>query len=430
MNKQIASDTAPVPVIKMENINKRFELVAEGPDSVFELLISRFSRNQPTKRSGSKKQALWAVKDVNLDIFSGESIGILGQNGSGKSTLLKLITRILHPTTGRIMVQGRIGALLELGAGFHPELTGRENIYLNASILGLSKRDIQNHFDSVVAFSELEDFIDTPVKFYSSGMYMRLGFSVAVHVNPQILIVDEILAVGDQAFQEKCINHIYDMKRRGTTIILVSHNLDLMRKLCTRLVWMEKGQIRACGAPEEMIQKYLVFLQTREHRSLYQLQKGFDRIGTGDVEITAVRLLDKDQQEQTVFVTGQSLTIEISYWAHRTVPKPEFGLAIFREDGVQINGPNTQFSGLDIEEIAGTGVISYHIAKLPLLPARYIISVAVHDSRYPITYDHHDKAYEFQVSNGDTREIFGLILMPATWSWTPSKDGLVDSLER
>lgn len=408
----------------MENINKRFEFVAESPNSIFELLLSRFSTNQQAKRPSSKKQSLWAVNDVNLDIFPGESVGILGQNGSGKSTLLKLITRILHPTTGRITVQGRIGALLELGAGFHPELTGRENIFLNASILGLSKHDIQTHFDSVVAFSELEDFIDTPVKYYSSGMYMRLGFSVAVHVNPQILIVDEILAVGDQAFQEKCINHIYGMKRRGTTIILVSHNLDMMRKLCDRLIWIEKGKIRDQGVPEEMIQKYLVFLQTREHRSLFQANNNFERMGTGDVEITAVHLLDENKKEQPVFVTGKPFTIEIHYLAHQPVPKPEFGLAIFREDGVQVNGPNTQFSGLDIEEIAGAGVVSYHVPELPLLPARYVISVAVHDSRYPITYDHHDKAYTFQVSNGKTREIFGMVLMPATWSWTPGNDKL------
>jgi lipopolysaccharide transport system ATP-binding protein len=422
MNEQTGLD--PETIIKLDNVGKRFELVAEAPDSVFELLISRFSRNRQTKRIWQRKHALWAVKDVNLDVVSGECVGFLGQNGSGKSTLLKLITRILHPTTGRITVQGRIGALLELGAGFHPELTGRENIFLNASILGLSKQEIHTHFDSVVAFSELEEFIDTPVKFYSSGMYMRLGFSVAIHVNPQILIVDEILAVGDQAFQEKCINHIFDMKRRGTTIILVSHNLDMMRKLCTRLIWMEKGQVRASGNPEDMIQKYLVFLQTREHRSLSQVQKDFERLGTGDIEITGVRFLDKDQQEQPGFVTGEALTIEISYVAHRAVLNPEFGLAIYREDGVQINGPNTQFSGFDIGKISGAGAICYHVPELPLLPACYVLSVAVHDSRYPIVYDHHVKAYEFQVSNGSTREIFGVVLMPAKWSWSPGYDGL------
>lgn len=424
MSNQIVSDIKPV--IKIENISKRFELVAEAPDSIFELLMSRLSPNPQAKRIRQKKQPLWAVKDVNLDVVPGECIGFLGQNGSGKSTLLKLITRILHPTTGRIMVQGRIGALLELGAGFHPELTGRENVYLNASILGLSKHDIETHFDSVVAFSELEEFIDTPVKFYSSGMYMRLGFSVAVHVNPQILIIDEILAVGDQAFQEKCINHIFEMKRGGTTIILVSHNLDMMRKLCTRLVWLDKGQVQAIGTPEDMIQQYLVFLQTREHRSLGQVQRDFERLGTGDVVITAVRLLDKDQQEQTVFTTGNPLNIEINYVAHRPVKKPEFGLAIYREDGVQINGPNTQFSGLNIEEISGAGTVCYHIPELPLLPAKYVVSAAVHDSRYPITFDHHVKAYEFQVSNGRTREIFGLVLVPATWSWTPDGDAFVE----
>lgn len=405
------------PVIELENLGKRFEIVTENPQSILELLISRLPGSQPSQQRD--KHDLWAVKDVNLAIEPGQCLGIIGQNGSGKSTLLKLVARILRPTTGRITVRGRVSALLELGTGFHPDLTGRENIYLNASVLGLSKKDTEAHFNSVVAFSELEEYIDTPVKYYSSGMYMRLGFSIAVHVDPQILIIDEILAVGDQAFQEKCINHIYDMKQKGTTIVLVSHNLDVMRKLCTHLVWMEKGEIRAYGAAEKLIQQYLRFLFERGHHPSPKTTKKFERLGTGDVEITAVRLLDDEEEEEEDFLTGEAMTIEINYVAHKPVENPEFGLAIYRQDDVQVSGPNTQFSGFPIDRINGPGVVRYCIPELPLLPASYVISVAVHDTQYALTYDHHDKAYEFQVSGGGTREIFGLVHIPATWEWEP-----------
>jgi lipopolysaccharide transport system ATP-binding protein len=413
------SKQQPQPVIRLENVSKRFETVSEKPQSFLEMLIATFSIRNRRQKSRKSHNSLWAVRDVSLEVAPGECVGILGQNGSGKSTLLKLITRIIRPTNGRIIVAGRVSALLELGTGFHPDLTGRENIYLNASLLGLDKEYVQEHFDSVVAFSELEEFIDLPVKFYSSGMYMRLGFSIAVHVKPQILIVDEILAVGDQSFQEKCINHIYDMKRQGVTIILVSHGLDIMRKLCTRIVWMQRGQVRSQGAAETIIQEYLALMQENSEHGLRQTDdETFERLGTGDVEITGVRLLDKAHQEQDTFMTGEPFIVEISFTAHKAVQEPEFGLAIYRQDGVQINGPNTQFAGFHIEQIAGEGKIYYRVDALPLLPAMYELSAAVHDSRYSLTYDHHVMAYSFQVSSGGTRELFGLVEIPATWSLT------------
>ena len=412
----------PIPqshfVIKLENISKRFETISEKPQSFLETIIAYFSIRNRQQRKKDTTNSLWAVKDVSLEVAPGECVGILGQNGSGKSTLLKLITRIIRPTNGRIVVDGRVSALLELGTGFHPDLTGRENIYLNASLLGLDKAYIHEHFDSVVAFSELEEFIDLPVKFYSSGMYMRLGFSIAVHVKPQILIIDEILAVGDQSFQEKCINHIYDMKRQGVTIILVSHSLDIMRKLCTRIVWMQKGQVRAQGSAEAIIQEYLALMQEHGQHGLRHADASFERLGTGDIEITGVRLLDKEQKEQDTFITGEPFRVEISFTAHKAVKEPEFGLAIYRQDGIQINGPNTQFAGFYIEKVEGKGKICYQVESLPLLPAMYVLSAAVHDSRYTLTYDHHVKAYPFQVGSGGTRELFGLVEIPATWTLT------------
>jgi lipopolysaccharide transport system ATP-binding protein len=414
---------SPATLVKLEHLSKRFEAVSEAPHSLLELLVSRLSPGNQRPLSRAKKQPFWVVQDLNLEVLAGECLGVLGQNGSGKSTLLKLIARIIRPTSGRIMVNGHVSALLELGAGFHNDLTGRENIYLNGSLLGLDRQTIESHFDSIVAFSELAAFIDMPVKFYSSGMYMRLAFSIAVHVRPQILIVDEILAVGDQAFQEKCINHIYDMKRRGVTIILVSHSLDLMRKLCTRLVWMHNGTIRAGGEPEAVIQQYLMYLHEHGRQGLAQSKKEFDRLGNGDIEITGVRLLDERQQEQAVFMTGQPLTVEIGFIAHKPVEEPEFGLAIFRQDGVQINGPNTQFAGVRMDKVEGKGKVCYQIERLPLLPATYLLSVAVHDSRYPLTYDHHDKAYEFQVGSGGTREIHGIVEIQASWCWMLASEG-------
>jgi lipopolysaccharide transport system ATP-binding protein len=422
--------TTPI-VIKLENVSKRFEMATEKPQSFLETLIARFSLRHRHHYQPQQKQdqSFWAVNNVSLDIHSGESIGILGRNGSGKSTLLKLITRVIRPNNGRIMVTGRVSALLELGAGFQPDMTGRENIYLNASLLGLEKEYIQTHFEAIVAFSELGDFIDVPVKFYSSGMYMRLGFSIAVHIMPQILIVDEILAVGDQSFQEKCINHIYDMKRNGVTIILVSHSLDMMRKLCTKVVWMEKGVMRAEGDAEQVIQLYLDSLQENAHQPLFQTEKEIQRLGNGDIEITGVRLLDKDGNEVEDFNTGDALTIEMQYMAHRPVVEPEFGLAIYREDGVQVNGPNNQFAGFPIPKVEGAGKVLYQIKSLPLLPGSYLVSVAVHNARYMMTYDHHVKAYGFQVGSAGTREIYGLVQMAAEWAWQEGEDDEDDKVE-
>lgn len=246
-------EVATKPAIQLERISKRFSFTEEQPSTLLEQLIDLV---RPRRKIQRHRKKLWAVKDVTLDVMPGQALGIIGRNGSGKSTLLKLIARILRPTKGRIVVRGRVSALLELGAGFHADLTGRENVYLNAAILGLSREEIDTHFDSVVSFSELEEFIDMPVKHYSSGMYMRLGFSVAIHVNPDILIVDEVLTVGDQAFQAKCINHIHQTRESGATIVLVSHNAEMIADLCSHVAWLEQGQMRNYGPVNEVLPLY------------------------------------------------------------------------------------------------------------------------------------------------------------------------------
>lgn len=410
------------PIIEFENVSKRFSFTSEKPQSVLETIISAFSRNK------AAAQDLWAVKDVSFAIQPGQCFGIIGRNGSGKSTVLKLIARILRPTNGRIIVRGRVSALLELGAGFHQDLTGRENIYLNASLLGLDEAETNARFADIVAFSELGDFIDMPVKHYSSGMYMRLGFSVAIHMRPDILIVDEILAVGDQAFQTKCLDAILKLRRSGTTIIMVSHNLNVMRTMCTHLLWMNKGKPVAMGLVEEIAAEYQAYSYAREET---QFADGVasQPPATSDVQITAVRFLNDCGEEQQTFQTGDAMIIEMEYRARKPVHNPEFGLAIHRQDGVHVNGPNTKLAGVDLGVVEGSGVIRYHIAHLPLLPARYQVSTAVHDSQTHYCYDYHKEAYAFRVVSGGTTELDGLIAIPSTWEKVthekePVKDGV------
>ena len=415
-----------MPVVKLENVEKRFSFTESRPSTILEQVLALV---RPRRRLQRGHKDLQAVDNVSLEIMPGESLGIVGRNGSGKSTLLKLIARIIRPSQGRIVVYGRVSALLELGVGFHPDLTGRENIYLNAAVLGLSREEIDAHYDSVVQFSELGEFINMPVKHYSSGMYMRLGFSVAIHVNPDILIVDEILAVGDQKFQEKCIQRIFEMKHKGVTIILVSHNVEMIRRICTQVLWMEQGDVRALGATEQVIQQYLEFMHQQEEDPVAVSQREeSDRWGTGDIRITGVRLLDANGEEQQHFQTGDSLTIEMAYTAHRPVEEPEFGLAIYRQDGTHINGPNSRLGGLKTGTVTGSGIVRYEVEELLLLPARYEVSVAIHNSHLSYAYDYQKRAYSFRVVPGGTPEVHGLVAFPAQWQWEPEEELLLHSV--
>ena len=397
------------PIIRFQNVDKRFAFTKEKPQSVMETFIALFSRRKQPKQP---PESLWAVRRVSFDVLPGQCFGIVGRNGSGKSTILKLMARILRPNNGRIVINGRVSALLELGAGFHPDLTGRENVFLNAALLGFDEASTHAYYDRIVAFSELEEFIDMPVKHYSSGMYMRLGFSVAIHMQPDILIVDEILAVGDQAFQSKCINAIMEMKNSGTTIIIVSHNVNLVRTLCTHILWIDKGVPQAYGLVDEIAAEYVAHAYQQKGQPIASV---FTRGGSGEIEITGTRFLDEHGKPQETFATGDSMTIEICYHAHKPIPNPEFGLAIFRQDGVQVNGPNTQAAGVDLGIVEGVGLVRYEIDRLPLLPATYLVTTAVHDSRSHQCYDYHKQAYTFRVSQGITQELDGLVKLSASW---------------
>lgn len=396
------------PVIRFENVTKRFKL-AHAQSSVVESVLHRLHlRRVP-------QEEMMAVNEVSFVVNRGESVGLIGHNGSGKSTLLKLATQILRPTSGEVSVIGRISALLELGAGFHEDLTGRENIYLNGSILGLSRAEIDKKLADIISFSELEQFIDTPVKHYSSGMYMRLGFSVAVHCDPDVLLVDEILAVGDGPFQRKCLDRIQELKDGGVTIIMVSHHLETLQKLCDRLVWMDHGNMVAEGTTTEISGRYKAHM---DERIKAQGGRGYiaNRSGTHEAEITEVRFLDQYGEVQTQFGLGESMTVELSYVAHRPIFNPEIGCAIYHSEGLQLTGANNQSHGLELEKIIGTGKLCYHIRRLPFLPGQYNVSVAIHDSNQPIPYDYHQNAYRFSITTDRPTDLQGLIAVDAGWS--------------
>lgn len=396
------------PIICFQSVTKRFKMATARNRSFLKSLTGRVN-------GGDDADMLWAVNDVSFDVQRGESVGLVGHNGSGKSTLLKLATKILTPTSGSIQVSGRISPLLELGAGFHADLTGRENIYLNGSVLGLSNPEIDERLDAIIAFSELEQFIDIPVKHYSSGMYMRLGFSVAVHCDPDLLLVDEILAVGDRAFQRKCLDRIAQLKRQGVTIMMVSHSLDTLLKLCDSIVWMDHGVMKEKGAPQPTIANYVDFMNARIAE---QGQSGgfvFNRHGTYEVEIVKVAFLDSAGEAQQVFRTGEPMTIAMQYEAHQPIHDPEFGIAIYRDDGVHIAGPNNRAGQVFLDTIDGKGTVDYQIDRLPLLPGSYTVTVAIHDGALPQVYDYHAQAYKFRVEADAQGETQGVVSLPATW---------------
>jgi ABC-type polysaccharide/polyol phosphate transport system ATPase subunit len=402
--------------VQFDNVSKRFTLRHERARSFQEAALAFFQGRD------NSREELWALKDVSFAVERGKTLGIIGPNGSGKSTVLKLITRILEPTSGRIDVQGRVSALIELGAGFHPDLTGRENVYLNGSLLGFSRKEMEAKFDRIVEFSELEKFIDVPIKHYSSGMHMRLGFAVAIHVDPDILLIDEILAVGDQAFQKKCLDKIAELKSRGVTILFVSHDLEAVRNLCSSAIWLENGMIQERGTTDRVIDSYLNNVTAVTEARLSQEQRIGDnenRWGSGEVEISDVKFLDAQGRERRAFKTGERMVVRLRYHAHTEVKRPVFGIAIYSSDGVHINGPNTKFSDYAVGSVAGSGEIDYIVEKLPLLEGSYELSAAVYDQDGLHAYDHQHRMHTFIVQQGTVKERYGIFYIASRWDWRP-----------
>ena len=377
-----------------------------------------------------------ALRNVTVSVSRGQTLGVIGRNGSGKSTLLKLVAGITKPTSGTVKVHGRISALIELGAGFHPEISGRENVFINGIMLGLTKREVAQRFDEIVEFAEMKEFIDAPVKTYSSGMYMRLGFAVAIHVDPEVLLVDEVLAVGDEGFTHKCLDKFAEFKRRGKTILLVTHSLGLVERFCDEALWLDKGRIKGSGDPKRIVGAYITDVEKQEERELaagdarakesasaaivspdepasavlpdnpvesatgpadmFRATEG--RWGSREVEITDVALLGGDGQPAHVFQSGARLDLRIRLRAPIAVDDFVLGVGIFNAEGVCCYGTNTSIEDLLPDHLNGDAEAIFSIESLDLVEGTYKMDVAVHKlDGYP--YDYHRLLYTFRVKS-------------------------------
>jgi ABC-type polysaccharide/polyol phosphate transport system ATPase subunit len=413
------------PAIQFRNVSKKFIMHRERPRSFQELLINTFQRRR------SHADTFWVLKNVSFTVEPGEALGIIGPNGAGKSTILKLIARILEPTSGEIKVNGRISALLELGAGFHPDLTGRENVFMNGAIFGLSRQEIRRKFDAIVSFAELERFIDVPVKYYSSGMYVRLGFAIAVHTEPDILLIDEVLAVGDAAFQQKCLEQIALMYRRGTTILLVSHSPEAIRLICRRALWLNNAGVSVIGETDKVISAYLSHVQQKVDQdkaagaqraiAATLTDESGQRWGSHEAEIVEVRFCNAWGEPQDSFVSGGPFRALIRYVAHTPIRTPTFGVAIYNARGDNLTGPNSADCGYEIEEIRGMGEVDYIIDALPLQPGAYTFTAAIYDRNSVHPFDHHHRAYAFTVTQApQVRQMEGMVAIPCRWEHRPA----------
>lgn len=403
------------PAIELSNVSVRYRVPQERIPSFKEYAIRWLKRQ-------INYQEFWALHDIHLEIRRGEVFGIIGPNGAGKSTLLKVVSRVLRPTTGNLHVRGRISPLLELGAGFDPELTGRENIYLNGAILGYSSAEIDECFDQIVEFAGLPEFIDAPVRTYSSGMYARLGFSVATMKRPEILIVDEILGVGDAEFQTKSYERIQRFQGEGTTILLVSHSLERVKELCARAIWLDHGEIIARGSADQVVDQYLAQIMNIERERLREASQQplapESQWGDQKIKLSNICLYDGNGQEQTIFQTGDTLILKMDYLANEEIIAPVFGVAIHRQDGAHITGPNTALSHIEIPRVYGKGRITFKIPFLPVLEGLYQFSVAALNHSDTEMFDYHDRVYPFRVINrgGKIQEPYGMVTVNGEWA--------------
>lgn len=376
------------------------------------------------------EETFQALKDVSFSVPKGCTYGVVGRNGSGKSTALKLVAGITKPTSGSVSVEGRISALIELGAGFHPEISGRENVFINGIMLGLTKKEITKRFDEIVDFAELTEFIDAPVKTYSSGMYMRLGFAVAIHVDPDVLLVDEVLAVGDEGFTHKCLDKFGEFKRRGKTILLVTHSLGLVERFCDEAVWLDGGVKKAEGDPQRVVGNYVTDVARQEERFLVASdekarqgageagqsqpaatgpvvadahvedmnQAGEGRWGSGGVEITAVSFQDVAGQPTQIFHTGEAMRVVLDVTAAAPVRDFVFGIGLFTPDGVLVYGTNTSIEEMESDRLEGDVQVTLHVDSLDLVEGTYKLDVAVH-RRDGAPYDYHRLLHTFRVKS-------------------------------
>lgn len=418
--------------IEVRELKKKFKVYFDKGSELKERLLFK-KRNRYEER--------WVLKGISFDVKKGEAIGLIGHNGCGKSTTLKLLTKIIYPDAGTIEMQGRISSLIELGAGFHPDMSGRENIYTNAAIFGLSKKEIDERMDDIIKFSELEEFLDNPVRTYSSGMYMRLAFSVAINVDADILLIDEILAVGDVNFQAKCFNKLREIKAQGTTIVIVSHSLNQIEQICDRSIWIQDGMIKKEGNPHSIHLEYMDFMGQKRQERQKQIegekkqedpQKKMEkteekqpkkadnnRWGNGKATIKKVTLLDKNLTEKEVYATGESIIVRVDYSVKEKVENAVFGIGIFRSDNFQCYGTNTRIDNVKEFDLTEDGFVELELERVNLLPGEYTIDIAIECMMgIPVDYYRKVKKISMYSAVGDV----GLARIDHDWkfSWRNS----------
>ena len=403
--------------IELVNVKKKFKIYADKGNSMKDKMLF-WKRNQYEDH--------WVLDDISFSIKKGEAVGLIGSNGCGKSTTLKLINKIMYPTDGKVKVNGRVSSLLELGAGFHPDMTGRENIYTNASIFGMTKKEIEEKIDDIIAFSELDEYIDNPVRTYSSGMYMRLGFSVAINVRADILLIDEILAVGDMSFQKKCFKRLKEIKNAGTTIVIVSHALGQIEQICDRCIWIDHGKISKIGKPMEVHAEYLKELEKRSQRRMQALKgetgSGNDqntfcgreviRSGSGKLFFTGVELFDREGNRESVFQTGEYMRVEYTFTAAKEIHKAEFAVRIDGEDATHYYGSTSLIEESCTEEIQGKSRFVIEFDKLELLEGDFMLDVDALDENGEVLDRIHD-TIRFCIQNTTGRT--GTCNMSSKW---------------
>jgi ABC-2 type transport system ATP-binding protein len=392
--------------------------IAVAAESVWKNFRLYHERNRYIKAAilrgrRARYEEFWALQDVSFEVPHGSTFGIIGSNGSGKSTMLKCLAGILFPNQGRVVVNGRLAALLELGAGFHPELSGRENIYLNGAILSMSRREITKKYDEIVEFAGLEKFIDTPVKNFSSGMTVRLGFAIAAHVDPEILLIDEVLSVGDQAFQRKSLEKIEEFRRDGRTIIFVSHGLTQVQQLCTEVAWLEKGQLRQIGPVNEVIAAYTGSSYDAESEDQTNTGK---RWGTGKASVLSVDVLNSSDEIANVIKTNESIALRISFEAHSLIEDLVVFVKIENSHGVLIWSTSTRTNGISLPRVIGQGAVKVSLHSLPILEGSYNVTVALRNARETVEFDHWEKVTHFDVHQTNNFDE-GIVDIKSSWTY-------------
>jgi ABC-2 type transport system ATP-binding protein len=390
--------------LSVQNLSKNFRVHHERISSLKEVV---------TARGRNRYDEFEALVDVSFDVEVGEAVGIIGHNGSGKSTLLKCMAGILRPTFGSVTVNRRMAALLELGAGFHPELTGRDNVFLNAAILGMGRKEIDARFDEIIEFSGLEQFIDASVKTYSSGMYVRLAFAVAINVDPELLLIDEVLAVGDVAFQQKCMEKFVQFRDDGRTLVLVTHDAGSVRNFCDRAIWLDHGRVTRSGDPAPVLDEYTESMLGGQADSEVEAI----RRGPGPIRIERVELI-VDGEVVDRLRTGDDLTMRLHYATETPVPRPVFAVNVTHLDGAVVTAPSSRDANAVPESLSGRGTVDISMPAVPLLPGPYVTHTEITGFGRQHLYDHLQNALSFDVMSGNTNEVEGLVTLRPSWEIT------------